>query len=244
FESALRSARQTGDPCQEMAALVNWGRVEADELHFERACELEEQAIPLAVENADLWIEAMARAARVIGLLGLGRLRDAEIETRLLLTHARRFQTPLWTAAVTTMLFAVLRQKGNLAAASQGTSGALSMGAASYRVWNLADRVLFHYESGSAAEGAGLLEEVIAGADNAEPVFRWEGWLTLLIAHIAWVTGEPAPLPAAEAAARRVPLAGGVRQGDAVTVTVGLGLIAALGQDREAAARHYAELLR
>lgn len=35
-----------------------------------------------------------------------------------------------------------------------------------------------------------------------------------------------------------------MRQGDAVTVNVGLGLIAALGQDRAAAARHYAELLR
>jgi DNA-binding CsgD family transcriptional regulator/tetratricopeptide (TPR) repeat protein len=243
FESGLKSARQSGDFYQELAALTNWGRVEADELRFDAACELVNQAISLAMEKGDLWIEAVARAALVPALLGLGRLHEAETQARLLLKHAARFQTPLWTAAVTTMLFAVLRQKGDLAAASQGTSQALSLGAATYRIWNLADRVLFEYETGSPGEGARLLQEVVAGADAAEVVFKWEGWLALLIAGIAWLTGEPLPLPAAEAAARKVPLTGGLRRGDAVTVSVGLGLIAALREDRGAAARHYEKLL-
>jgi DNA-binding CsgD family transcriptional regulator len=74
-------------------------------------------------------------------------------------------------------------------------------------------------------------------------VFKWEGWLTLLIAYIGWSTKDSMPFDAAASAARKVPIAGGLRRGDAVTVSAGMGLIAVLRADREGASRYYKELL-
>jgi DNA-binding CsgD family transcriptional regulator len=141
------------------------------------------------------------------------------------------------------MVFAVLRQKSELSAARKNTDLALSYEQLPYRVWSLADLALLEYETGDGAAGGALLKEVIDKADHTELVFKWEGWLTLLIAYIAWVTGELMPFDAAETAAARVPIAGGLRRGDAVTVSAGLGLVAAFRADREAASKYYQDLL-
>ena len=243
FERAARSARQSGDRYQEMSALANWGRIEIDELHFERACELEEQALRVSMESGDLWIEAVGRASICVALLGLGRILEAEKQSALLIALADRLQTRLWTAISSVTCASVQRQKCELRQAREITDRALASSEVVYLVRNRANRVLLDYEAGEPAHAAELLQKVVADADQAELAFHWEGLLALLIPYIAWVTGEPLSLSAAEAAARKVPLFGGMHRGDAVTVSVGLGLIAAIRKDREAAERHYTELL-
>ncbi len=242
FEKALRSARQSGDREQEVTALVNWGRVETDELHYARACELEEQALRIATEMGDLWLERMSRGSLSVALLGLGRLRDAERETELLY-QSRKLQTRLWTQWTSFAACAAQRQKGELAGAAEVAQRMLTPEEAPYQAWNRVHMAIFHYETGGSERGAELLARIVAEADRAELPFHWEGWLTLLIAYIAWITGEPVPLPEAESAARKVPLFGGLRRGDAVTVSVGLALVAAIRNDPESAARHYRDLL-
>ena len=194
-----------------------------DELRYERACALEMEGLGLTVESGDRWLEVVARSTLTLALLGLGRLREAESEAAALFQTAHRLQTRLWVALTPGMQTAVHRQKAELALACQSTDRALSLGSVPYRTWNTADRALLDYETGDATRGAGRLREVIPAADQAELVFKWEGWLALLIAYIAWITGESVPLPAAEEAARRVPVVGGMRRGDAVTVSVGAG---------------------
>jgi len=91
--------------------------------------------------------------------------------------------------------------------------------------------------------GTEALRDVVAEADRAVLPFHWEGLLAVLIPFIAWATGHHVSLDLAEEAAHKVPLYGGLRRADAVTVSVGLGLIAAIRRDREPARRHYEELL-
>ncbi len=102
---------------------------------------------------------------------------------------------------------------------------------------------LMEYEMGSTSAGGEILQRVIDGADRVDIPFHWNGWLTLLVSYVAWVTGAATPLSVAESEVRRLRSAGGVRRGDEVTISVGLGLIAALQGDRGSAARHYEKLL-
>lgn len=243
FERALQSARKSGNRQQETYALSDWGLIESDELHFERACQMEEEAIRLALESGDLWIEAVCRAIICVALLGLGRIVEAEKQSRLLLALADRLQTRLWTAISSITSASVHRQRGELRAAREVTDMALALADPSYLVINRASRVLLDYETGEPAHAAELLQKVEVEADRAVLPFHWEGLLALLIPYAAWVTGEPLPLAVAEAAALKVPVVGGLRRGDAVTVSVGRGLIAAIRNDRESAARHYQALL-
>ena len=242
FAQARDSARMAGDVHQEASALTNWGRVEADELHFERALDLQDQAISLAETAEDYWVEAVARAARVVASLGMGRLEDADAHAGRLLRSIDRLQTPVWASATTMMTFALHRQRGELSEARRRNERALQLQEAPYRIWNLADRALAEYEAGDASTAAAVLDEVIRSADRAEFVFRWEGWLTLLITYIGWVTGAAVPLDAAESDARKVPKAGAMGRGDSVSLSAGLGLLAALRADRGQAARYYQEL--
>jgi len=243
FERAAESARIAGDGHQEISALINWGRIEVDELHYEKALGLEEKGLRLAMETGDRWLEVVARATLILALVGLGRLGKAKAQAAALFETAQRMQTRLWVALAPGMQTAVIRQAAELQTACESVDRALSLGSVPYRTWNLSDRALLDYETGSPADGAERLRLVLAEAERAEFVFRWEGSLAVLIPYIGWITGEPVPLAAAEDAARKVPAAGGMRRGDALTLSVGRALIAALRGEREAAALHYDEIL-
>jgi DNA-binding CsgD family transcriptional regulator len=72
--------------------------------------------------------------------------------------------------------------------------------------------------------------------------FHWDGWVAFLIPYIVWLVAEPLPLERAEADARQVASSPGMRRGDAVNVSAGLGLIAVMRGDDKAARKHYGEL--
>jgi DNA-binding CsgD family transcriptional regulator/tetratricopeptide (TPR) repeat protein len=243
FDRALRSARKSSDRVQVTTALVNWGRIETDELHFEKSRAMEEEACRLAVEEGDIWMEGMARASEALALLGLGRLTDAEIRVDLLESFAGRVHIRLWMSLISTLCCAVSRQLGDLNTARGFTDKALRLGDGPYHTWNRADLALMEFEQGNSSHGAELLQLVIDEADRADLPFHWNGWLTLLTSYIAWVAGATVPLSVAESEARKILAAGGVRSGDEVTVSVGLGLIAALRGNHDSAALHYEKLL-
>jgi DNA-binding CsgD family transcriptional regulator len=243
FDRALRSARKSADRVQVVSALVNWGRIETDELHFEKSLAMEEEACRLAVEDGEIWLEGMARASEVLALLGLGRLKDAATRVILLESFAGRVHIRLWTTLISTLCSAVSRQLGDLNTARGFTDKALRLGDAPYHTWNQADKALMEFEQGNSTQGTEVLQSVIDEADRADLPFHWNGWLTLLIAYIAWITGDSMPLSVAESEARKVVAAGGLRRGDEATISVGLGLIAALRGDPETAALHYEKLL-
>ncbi|HUI69409.1 MAG TPA: LuxR C-terminal-related transcriptional regulator, partial [Spirochaetia bacterium] len=243
FEKAVKSARASGDLQQEMTALANWGRVEADQLQFEKALSIERDALRVATENGELWIEAIAQMTSALASLGLGRVGEGENQARLLSALAGRLQTPLWNAISSVLSSAIHRQKGELRSALDVTDRALALGEPSFLVWNQAIKTLLQYEIGEADAAKELLQKVIAGASRAVVPFHWEGLLAVLIPFVAWATGDAVPLEIAEKAAHEVPLFGGQRRGDAVTVSVGLSLIAAIRKDRESAKKHYGELL-
>lgn len=245
FERALRSAKESGDRPQEKAALVNGGRIECDELHFEKSHRLELEAFRLAQEDEDVWMEGMSLASDILSLLGLGRLADAEKQADFLRAFVERVHIRLWTAYTSSLCFAVQRQKGALAAAREINEKALALGRVAFGTWNLADRALLEFEQGNTAQGAQFLRKVEEEAHlfDDEMPFHWEGWLTVLVSLIAWVTGEPVRLEVAESAARTLLLKGGLRKGDVVHIHAGLGLIAVIRRDGEAARKHYAELL-
>ncbi len=243
FEKAVRSARASGDVQQEMTALTNWGRIEADQLQFETALSIEKDAMRVATENGELWIEAIVHITSALASLGLGRIQEGENQARLLSALAGRLQTGLWNAISSVLSSAIHRQKGELRSAFDVTDRAIASGEPSFLVLNQAIRTLLQYEIGEADAAKELLQKVIAGANQAVRPFHWEGLLAVLIPFVAWATGDAVPLEIAERAAGEVPLYGGLRRGDAVTVSLGLGLIAAIRKDRESARRHYEELL-
>ncbi len=245
FERALLSARESGDRPQEIAALSNRGRIECDELHFARSHALEQEALPLARQDDDVWLVGMTMCRDTLSLLGLGRLAEAEREADLLLAFEERVHIRLWTAVILNQCFAVQRQKGALSAARGINEKAVAQGRLAFDVWNLADRALLEFEQGDPARAAQFLrvvEEEAPRADNFM-AFHWEGWLTLLISLIAWVTGEPVRCEDAEISARALLARGGLRKGDVVHLRAGLGLRAVIQGDVEAAREHYTELL-
>lgn len=243
FDRALRSAKEAGDRSQEKTALVNRGRIECDELHFDEAHRLEQEAFRLAREDEDVWIEGMSLASDVQSLLGLGRLADAEKQAHLLHAFGERVHIRLWTSVISNLRLAVQRQRGELAAAREINEKALALGRVPFFTWNLADRALLDFEQGDTAHGAQFLQKVEEEAHLADLPFHWEGWLVVLVSLISWCTGEQMRLEGAESAARTLLLKGGLRKGDVVHIHAGLGLIAVIRRDGEAVRKHYAELL-
>jgi DNA-binding CsgD family transcriptional regulator/tetratricopeptide (TPR) repeat protein len=245
FDRALLSARESRDRAQEMSALVNRGRIECDELHFEDAHRLEQEAYRLALEDQEVWIQLMSQGSDFLSLLGLGRLAEGEGLTQNLHALSERVHIRLWTALISSFRFALLRQKGLLTAARENNDRALLLGEGPYTIWNLADRALVDFELGDSDNGARTLRQVekeARSADSSMP-FHWEGWLTVLVSLIAWVTGEHVALEDAESAAQALLARGGLRKGDAVHVHAGLGLISVMRKDGEAAKEHYVKLL-
>jgi DNA-binding CsgD family transcriptional regulator len=260
IDRALRAARSSGDRLQELTALMNRGRIECDELHFEESHRLEQEAYRLAREDNDIWIEGMSLSSDAFSLLGLGRLTDAENVARLKQEFAERVHIRIWAVGSSALLSTVLRQKGALAAAREDNEKALTQirgGKGSLDededldwtgqdfvlgFWNLVYRTLLDFEQGDTSHGARLLEKLEREAHRAPMTFNWEGWLTVLAALIAWVTGESIQLEGAERAAREVLSNGGPRKGDLVNTHAGLGLVAVMRRDAEAACKHYTEL--
>jgi DNA-binding CsgD family transcriptional regulator/tetratricopeptide (TPR) repeat protein len=244
FDRALHAARESGDRPQELGALMNRGHIECDELHFEVAHRLEQESYQLAQEADDFWIELNSLANDVQSLLGLGRLADAEKRLHILKPLTDRAQIRTWTAIISNFCFAVQRQKGALAIAREINEKALALGADPYGLWNLIDRALLEFEEGDTAHGAQFLQKLEEEAHLADVylVFHWEGWLILLVSLIAWVTGEQMQLEGVESSARALLSKGGLRKGDVVHLHAGLGLIAVIRKDAEAARKHYREL--
>jgi DNA-binding CsgD family transcriptional regulator len=255
FDRALQAARGSGNRAQETTALLNRGRVECDELHFEEAHRLEQEACLLARGANDAWLEGMSLAADAFSLLGMGRLADAAALADLLRAFADRVHIRVWTNNSSSLHFAVLRQKGDLAGARDVNQTALGQShettadpsrtgqyiAAGY--WNLVQRALLDFEQGDPLHGAQFLKNVEEEAQSARMPFHWEGWLVVLVSLIAWLTGEPVKLDDSERAARELLGKGGLRKGDFVQIHAGLGLIAVMRGNAEAAARHYRELM-
>jgi DNA-binding CsgD family transcriptional regulator len=246
FDRALHAARESGDRPQELAALMNRGRIECDELHFQEAHRLEEESTRLAQEYKDVWVEMVSLSSDVQSLLGLGRLADAEKLTDRIkaLGEGRGVHIRKLTTVNSGFRFSVQRQKGSLTAAHEINEKAVAQGQVPYAIWNLADRALLDFEQGDRIHGAQLLQKVEEQAHLADAyiVFHWEGWLIVLLSLIAWVTGETMRFESAESAVRVLLSRGGLRKSDLVHIHAGLGLTAVIRGDGEAARKHYAEL--
>jgi DNA-binding CsgD family transcriptional regulator len=243
FQRTLERARQRGDRGQEKMTLANWAHAENDELHFLKSHELAEQAIRMAQEDKDSWVEATTRYNHFSALLGLGRLAEAEREVRAILNLGERLHSRYLYCAGMHGLSIVFVLNGDLAAAEECSRRVLAMGPSSFAVSGHVVQFACCYHRGDPAKGSVWLQKVIQAWAAAEDPFHWAGWLAWIVPFISWTTGYDLPFEAAEADARKV-LASTTRlKRDAVNVSGGLGLMAIKRNDGQAAARFYAELI-
>jgi predicted ATPase/DNA-binding CsgD family transcriptional regulator len=239
FDRALRATRESGDRSQEIAAIINRGRIEYDELHFEEAHRLEQEGYRLAREVGDIWLELNALDVDAESLLGLGRLAEAEPVAHLLRATADRMHWPTWTSVAPRLLCAVQRQGGDLASARESNQAAMAL-QPNARL-NHVQKALLDFEQGLASAGRESLSRAGETVHSA-PLLSWGGSLTVLIPLIAWITGEPVRLESAENAAVELSSSGSLRRGEITNINTGRGLIAVIRKDGDAAKKHYSAL--
>jgi DNA-binding CsgD family transcriptional regulator/tetratricopeptide (TPR) repeat protein len=239
FQASLVDAQKRKDRPQEAMVFMCWARVLYHELQFERSLEMISRALQWVHE---VWGRG-GSATHLLSLVGLGRLREAEDAASTCLREAEMVRHHLDMSLFRSCYASIKRMAGDIDAALSVLADALSHGKGVGSIWFVASKALMEYERGNGTDGARYLAQLPESADPAEMSFQWHGWLAQLIPYIAWLTGEELPLERAEADAAVVAASPRLRPGDAVNLSVGLGLMAVMKGDTEAARQHYAALL-
>ena len=242
FDNALSIAQRTGDLPLESLAMANSSWVDYWHLRWQGTIEKGLRAIELAQQSGDTLLEVSARFWVGVTHLGKGDLLEARRDASAILSIAEtlrdryRLATALWLNEM------AYSYQGDWKAAREFNDRGLSVSPSDSRL--LASRMVLEFELGNSADGQRYLDQLTEAINLVTPGPRYDQATTAskvpLAAHI---TRSVDNLPLAEKAAAMVLSAETATPLVSRLARLGLGLIAFLKGDAEAAREQYDKLL-
>jgi DNA-binding CsgD family transcriptional regulator/tetratricopeptide (TPR) repeat protein len=242
FQSAIAIAQRTGDTALERRTLANSAIVDFWHLQWQETITKGLRAIDLARLAADQSLELSTRFWVGVALLSEGKSKEAQPHASTVLSMAEnvrdRYQlaTALWLNERSSMY------EGNWQDAKDFNDRGLLVSPSDTRL--LATRMVLEHELGNEIEGNGYLERLVEALRLVTPGATYDSAsVAAYLPVVARITGEVDQLHIAESAAATVLSAETATPFTSRYARLGLGVIAALRGDVEAAKEHYASLV-
>jgi tetratricopeptide (TPR) repeat protein len=196
------------------------------------------RAIELGIGDENPFSALLPHYAIVLGLLRMGDLDAARPYALGLLDMVERRSTPRSFAFSFSIIASLSLLEGDWKAVREYSDRGLEMSPLSAPL--LLPRVMLEYETGESAQGEVYLERLLEAMRRAGP--GASARVSMAITAIDRITGIPARLEIAEAAAEEVLSQQSVTPRNAMDAKAGLALLAVRKGDQSAAQTHYAYL--
>ena len=241
FQSAIAIAQRTGNEALERQTLANSAIVDFWHLQWQETIVKGSRAIDLARLAADQNLELSTRFWVGVALLSAGDLKEAQPHASTMLSIAEnvrdRYQlaTALWLNERSSMY------EGNWQDAKDFNDRGLLVSPSDTRL--LATRMVLEHEVGNEIKGNGYLERLVEAHRLVAPGATFDyASVAAYLPVVARITGKVDQLHIAESAAATVLSAESVTPFVSRYARLGLGLMAVLRRDVEAAREQYASL--
>jgi len=240
FNRALTIAHSQGDLILEMQTLAASANADFHYLHNLESVEKSMRAIELAHRVNDPHVEVSARLEALRTLTTLGESKMAEEHAAAALPLAERLGARIWQSPVLRSSSTLYRLLGDWQRAREFADRGLALEPQST---NLANVVMLHYEVGDFSKGEAYLEQLLEVMRESAPVpgavYGFPAWV---IPWVAQFTGVMERTETAEWAAAAVLSFPTCEPAFAIIAKAGLGLLAVLRGDIEAAQEQYSAL--
>lgn len=240
---ALTIAQREGDIALEIRTLVHTGRLLRRLSRYQEGLAIFQQAADLARRNDDLHSEVVALYWAALAQSNLGDLEGLRLTTGAGLHAAERLRDRSWLAFTIWNSQMVAKLEGDwLAARDLGDRG-LTVSPRESRI--LYTNILAEHEVGDFNQAEASVDKLLDSARQVGPGFNAEySFVACLIPMVACITGKSERLDVAEEAAHTVlsSIPAGRRSEFIQFAQTGLGLIAVIRGNAEAAREQYAAL--
>ncbi|MFQ6030024.1 MAG: hypothetical protein ACE5Q6_21335, partial [Dehalococcoidia bacterium] len=237
LNQALAIAQRDGDKDLEMTTLSELGAVYGRHLHFQESLEYCLRSLELAQFANDTFFESGARmwAFRSLiatgDILGAGEHLSAALQTAERLRHSGNLMVALRESAD------ILYARGDWQAARQFNERCLTLIPDDLRAQ--IQSILLAHEIGDFSLAEAQLTRLLDRVSLAQIGFP--DYLALIIAKIAWITGETDRFPTARVMAEHI-LSSSYPPHQAMGAGVAMALMEVIGRDQVAASERYSSL--
>ena len=241
FDNALATAQATADVALEVRTLAHFTMVDYWHLQWPDTIAKGLPRIELARQAADQLSEVSTRFWVGIALLNTGQFNEAQRHVAAMLSTAESLRSRYWLATALWLNERSSSYEGNWQGAKDFNERGLSVSPSDTRL--LGTRMLMEYEVGDDIQGRGYLERLVEALRLVPPGPRYDyASVALMLPVVARITGELDQLHIAESSAATVLSAESATPLISRFARVGLGLIAVLRGDVEAAREQYGSL--
>ena len=239
---ALTIARREGDISLEIRTLTHTGRLVRSQQRHQEGLEILLQAADLARRNNDLHSEVVAFYWAALAQSNLGDLEGMRLTAAAGLHAAERLHDRPWLALSLWSNQMAAKLEGDWQAAREFGDRGLTVSPQECRILYI--RILVEYEVGDFDQAEVYLGKLLEVMRQASPGSNPEyGFVSGLMPMVACITGKSERLEVAEEAAQGVLLSNTEDVGEfAQFARTGLGLMAVLRGDAEAALEQYTAL--
>ena len=241
FDGALAIAQSTGDVTLEMRTLANSSIVDYWHLRWQDTVAKGLRVIELAGQAGDQFLEVSARFWVGVALSGVGESEGAQSHASAMLSSAERLRDRYQLATALWLNERVSMCKGDWRAAKDFNQRGLLMSPSDTRL--LATGLVLEHEVGNVIEGQERLEQLAEALRLVTPGPKYDYASTaLMIPVVARITGAVDQLHLAESAAATVLSSESATPLVSRNARMGLGLMAVLRGDVEAAREQYVRM--
>ena len=241
FDRALAIAQRTGDVALEVRTLARSSTVDYWHLRWQGTIAKGLRAIELAQREGDLLSEVSARFWVGIALSNMGESKETQLHAVAMLSAAESLRDHYQLATALWLKEGVSTHEGDWQAAKDFGERGLLVSPSDTRL--LGTRMLMAYEAGNVIEGNGYMGLLVEALRLVTPGPSYDyASAALIIPVVARITGAVDQLHTAESAAATVLSAVSATPLVSRFARLGLGLMAVLRGDVEAAREQYVSL--
>ncbi|MCH8988136.1 MAG: AAA family ATPase [Chloroflexi bacterium] len=241
FYSALTIAQRNEDVVLEMRTLAHSSHVDFWYLNWQETVAKGLRVIELARRSADQLSEVTARCWVAIALLSMGESKRAQPHLSAILSTAESLRDRYWLSTGLWFNERASFYQGDWQAAKDFSERGLSVSPSDTRL--LGTRMLMEYEVGNVIDGHGYLEQLLGAIHLVPPGPRYDySAAAQIISVAARITGASDQISFAESAAATVLSAGFATPLVSRFARLGVGMMAVLRGDAEAAREQHSNL--